>query len=465
MQKDFHPPLASEQKNPRRWPARLTVIGGLVVLLAALIGLFGTSHGPDLEARETPLKVDAPAAATSSGQAEKSVAPPPPEPVVEEFKYSVPTGASVTSLLGDYFSPQDIHRIDQRCAEIFPLTGIVAGHVYRIVTIDGRFDRFIYEIDQEEQLLIARDGDQFIIEREPIVYEKTLELIRGTITSSLFETIAEIGEKPALAYVLADIFGWDINFILDIRKGDTFQALVEKRFRDGRFAGYGKVRAAEFVNQGQVFEAVRFKDGDSRVGFYNGRGENLRKAFLKAPLSFTRISSGYSWNRLHPILNTRRPHLGIDYAAPVGTPVKTVGDGTIFRRGYTKGNGNYLKVRHSNGYISMYLHLKGFARGIRQGARVTQGQVIGYVGSTGMSTGPHLDFRMTRHGKPINPLKLDAPAEKSVSKAHLAEFNAVATPLLTRLVENREQATQVADLSADAEGSSEPGTDASHSDL
>lgn len=449
MQKDFHPPLGSETRKRRRWRPRLLIVGGLLLLLIGLIGMFGKSPGPDLEARETPVSVDPPGIAAAPEPAAEETEPVPPQPQIEEHKYTVPEGASVTSLLGDYFSPQQIYRIDQQSRDVFPLTRIVAGHVYRIVTVDGRFDRFIYEIDQDEQLLIAPEADDFRIERQPIVYQTIVEQVQGAITSSLFEAIAEIGEQPALAYVLADIFGWDINFILDIRQGDTFQALVEKRFREGRFAGYGKVLAAEFVNQGQIFEAIRFKDGDSRVGFYNRRGENLRKAFLKAPLSFTRISSGYSLNRLHPILKVRRAHLGIDYAAPIGTPVKTVGDGTVFRRGYTKGNGNYLKVRHSNGYISMYLHLKGFARGIRQGARVTQGQVIGYVGSTGMSTGPHLDFRMTRHGKPINPLKLDAPAEKSVSDARMAEFTALAQPLLARLEHGRDRTTQMANLAAD----------------
>ncbi len=245
--------------------------------------------------------------------------------------------------------------------------------------------------------------------------------------------------------MLADIFGWDINFILDLRVGDNFQVLVEKRFREGQPAGYGKVLAAEFENQNEVFTAIRFKEGDQKVSFYNQKGENMRKAFLKAPLSFTRISSGYSMRRLHPITKVYKPHPAIDYAAPTGTPVKAIGDGTIIGKGYGKGNGNYLKIRHNNGYVSMYLHLRGFAKKIAKGRRVNQGQVIAYVGSTGMSTGPHLDFRMTRHGKSINPLKLKAPAAKSISKGHLTEFQTLAAPLIARLDESRAK-THVAKL-------------------
>ncbi|MCK5912693.1 MAG: M23 family metallopeptidase, partial [Desulfuromusa sp.] len=388
--------------------------------------LLSGGSSPELEARETPVVVNAPV-----------LPPAPPKPLREEVKNTVPAGSSITALLDNYFTTQEIHNLNQQSRDIFPFTKICAGHAYRIVTIDGQFNSFIYEIDHDEQLIISRGSDQINMEIQPIIYDVTTELVQGTITTSLFNAIAEINEEPELAFVLADIFGWDINFILDLRVGDTFQTLVEKRFREGKFAGYGNVLAAEFVNQKEVFKAVRFKEGNQKVSFYNEKGENMRKAFLKAPLSFTRISSGYTMRRLHPITKVWKAHPAIDYAAPIGTPVKTVGDGSISRKGYAKGNGNYLEVRHSNGYTTMYLHLKGFARGIKKGKRVTQGQVIGYVGSTGMSTGPHLDFRMRRHGKPINPLKLKAPPAKSINKEHLQEFQALAAPLLAQLDEKR----------------------------
>ena len=244
--------------------------------------------------------------------------------------------------------------------------------------------------------------------------------------------------------MLADIFGWDIDFSLDLRVGDSFQALVEKRYLGGKPAGYGHVLAAEFVNQGEVFNAIRFQSGDEPAAYYDEEGRNLRKAFLKAPLKYTRISSGYTLRRLHPVSKTWKPHPAIDFAAPIGTPVKTVGDGTVVRKGYGRGNGYYVEIRHANGYKSMYLHLSRFAKGLARGSRVKQGELIGYVGNTGISTGPHLDFRMTLNGKPLNPLTLKSPAAASISGQHMTEFLQVAQPLLARLDRLR-QIIQVAD--------------------
>ncbi|MDA3902194.1 MAG: peptidoglycan DD-metalloendopeptidase family protein [Desulfuromusa sp.] len=427
LKKDFQPPRGSVSPSKIKSKVRQMVVLTALVLFVG-VGLLLLSSGPsaELAARETPVVISTPAAL-----------PAPPEPVREEIKNSVPAGSSITALLGNYFTAQEIYNLNQQSRKIFPFTKIIAGQPYRICTIDGQFSSFIYEIDAEEQLVISREAEQINMERQPIIYNVTTELIQGTIKTSLFNAISEINEEPELAYVLADIFGWDINFILDLRVGDTFQALVEKRFREGQPAGYGHVLAAEFVNQNKVFKAIRFKEGEQKVSFYNEKGENMRKVFLKAPLSFTRISSGYTMRRLHPISKVWKAHPAIDYAAPIGTPVKTVGDGSISRKGYGKGNGHYLEVVHSNGYKTMYLHLKGFAKGIVKGKRVSQGQVIGYVGSSGLSTGPHLDFRMKRHGKPINPLKLKAPPAKSLSKEYMAEFKTQATPLLAQLDEKR----------------------------
>ncbi|MEA3544689.1 MAG: M23 family metallopeptidase [Thermodesulfobacteriota bacterium] len=428
LKSDFQPPRGSFKPRKNKSKTGKMAVLAVFVLFAGMSLLLLSSGGPglELEAKETPVVVSAPV-----------LPPAPPEPVREEIKNTVPAGSSITALLGEYFTAQEIYNLNQQSREIFPFTKICAGQPYQIISIDGQFNSFIYEIDDEELLVISREADQINMELQPIIYDVTTELVQGTITSSLFNAISAINEEPELAFVLADIFGWDINFILDLRVGDTFQALVEKRFREGQPAGYRNVLAAEFVNQKKVFKAVRFKEGDQKVSFYNEKGENMRKAFLKAPLSFTRISSGYTMRRLHPITKVWKAHPAIDYAAPIGTPVKTVGDGSISRKGYGRGNGHYLEVRHSNGFTTMYLHLKGFARGIKKGKRVAQGQVIGYVGSTGMSTGPHLDFRMKRYGKPINPLKLKAPPAKSLSKEHLPEFKTLATPLLAQLDEKR----------------------------
>ena len=413
---------------------KLMVLAALV--LAVGMGLLLSSgSGPDLEARETPIELNAPVLATE-----------PLAPVREIEQNTVPEGSSITALLGDYFSPQEIHQLTQDSRNIFQFTRICAGQPYRICTVDGEFEEFVYEIDEEEQLIISREDDGTLIQRVPIVYDLKTELLDGLIKTSLFDAVHEIGEESKLAFMLADIFAWDIDFILDLRVGDTFQVLVEKRFREGQFAGYGDILAAEFVNQKEVYRAVRFKDGEQNASYYNEAGENVRKAFLKAPLSFTRISSGFSMKRLHPITKTWKAHPAIDYVAPVGTPIKTVGDGTISRIGYTKGNGNFIEVRHSNGYKTLYLHMKGFARGMKQGKRLNQGQVIGYLGATGLATGPHLCYRMKLNGAPVNPARLKAPAAKSISKENLAQFKSLAAPLFAQLDENRNSHVALLDL-------------------
>jgi murein DD-endopeptidase MepM/ murein hydrolase activator NlpD len=232
------------------------------------------------------------------------------------------------------------------------------------------------------------------------------------------------GEAPALAVRLAEIFAWEINFIRDIREGDSFSLLVEKRYRDGELKGYGSIPVAEFVNRNSKFEAYVYKDSFGNNSYFNAAGESLKRAFLKAPLSFTRISSRFNLKRLHPIHNTVRPHPGVDYAAPTGTPVKAIGSGEVTFRGSNKGAGNYITLRHANGYESMYLHLSGFAKNLKTGSRVRQGEIIGYVGSTGYSTGPHLDFRMKKNGQFLNPEKVLSPRDESVPQKRLAAFKA-----------------------------------------
>ena len=236
-----------------------------------------------------------------------------------------------------------------------------------------------------------------------------------------------------MAINLADIFGWDIDFILDIREGDAFHAVVEKRFREGLPAGYGRILAAEFINQGKSYRAILFSDGNGNSDYYDPEGRNLRKAFLKAPLSFSRISSGFTMRRFHPITKTWKAHPAIDYVAPIGTPIKTVGEGKVVRIGYTKGNGNFIEIHHSNGYSTLYLHMSQFARGIKKGKRVKQGQIIGYVGATGLATGPHLCFRMRNDGIPVDPTKVNIPSPPAVSSENMAEFRTLASPLLSQL--------------------------------
>ena len=313
------------------------------------------------------------------------------------------------------------------------MSGICAGQPYKLCLKDEEFTRFEYDIDRNEQLIINRDGDGIDIFRVPIEYEVRTETVRGSITSSLFEAVAAPVRSAELAVILADIFAYDVDFIRDIRQGDTYQAVVEKRFREGTPAGYGRVLAAEFINQGKSYQAFLFRDGKRAPAYYTAKGESLRTAFLRAPLAFSRISSGFSLRRFHPIAKTWRAHPAIDYAAPTGTPIMAVGDGTIVRIGRTGGNGNFIKIRHNNGYETMYLHMSHFAKGMHNGKRVAQGSRIGYVGSTGLATGPHLCFRMFKNGSPVNPNSVRTAAASPVSKENRAAFQAAIAPLVADL--------------------------------
>lgn len=346
----------------------------------------------------------------------------PSEPAV--VSGVIARGDSASELLAPYLSATSVQQLVKASQKVHPLSQIRIGQPYTLVrTPDGGdMERFEYEINDLKKLIVTRTEEGLVAHVEPIVYDFQLVRVGGTIRSSLFETLASTGESPILAVRIADIFGSEINFIKDLREGDSFSLLIEKRFRDDAFKGYGKVLGATFTNQGKRYEAYLFEAGDGGEAFYNAKGESLKKTLLKAPLAFTRISSGYSMNRKHPIFKTHKPHQGVDYAVPSGTPVKAVGDGVVTKAGWGNGFGNMVVLKHSGGLESMYSHLSGFASGAKKGTRVRQGQVIGYVGATGYATGPHLDFRLKQNGKYINPSRVVAPRGSAVPRGRMAAF-------------------------------------------
>jgi len=387
---------------------------------AALLGVFLLLAGPEIYRAMNPPPPPEP--------------PPAPEIRQRVIRSSIVSGETLGALFGRYLPPQDTHELTQKIRPYFSPKDLCAGQPYQVCITGNTFDRFEYDINRDEQLIIDRQGKTFNVRRVPIPYEVRTERVRGVINSSLFETVNSIGEDDSLALLLADIFAYDVDFILDIREGDSFQALVEKRYRDGRPAGYGRLLAAEFTNQGQTYQAIRFRDGARPEAYYAPDGQSRRQQFLRAPLEFSRISSGFTMRRFHPIAKTWRAHPAIDYAAPSGTPIRSVGDGTVIAKATSGGNGNFVKIRHNNGYETMYLHMSRHGK-IRQGGRVAQGQVIGYVGSTGLATGPHLCYRMTRNGAPVNPNKVRSIAAEPISRANLAAFRAQATTMLAQLAD------------------------------
>ncbi len=267
--------------------------------------------------------------------------------------------------------------------------------------------------------------------------------LSAEIDSSLYEALRAAGEQPQLVQQLVDVFQWDIDFF-SLQKGDSFSVVVEKKFANSDEVGYGPVLAARFTHEGTTYEAFRHELPDGRAGYYARNGTPLRKQFLKAPLKFTRITSKFSNRRFHPVLRYFRAHHGVDYGAPVGTPVMTTADGVVMQTGHDRGEGNFVKIRHTSRIETMYMHLSRFANGMKRGTRVTQGQVIGYVGATGLVTGPHLDYRVNDGGQWLDPLKLKSITPDPLGGESLHRYKNNVASLLPRLSSPPQQLAQAA---------------------
>ena len=356
---------------------------------------------------------------------------PAPEAVIPEMLFGFPVDSfhivegvvKPNQNLGDILTGfglnmSTIDQLARNCEGIFDVRKIRTGQHFYLFQSPGsaREARYlVYENNRIEYVIFdLSDSLSISLGRKKVRVEQ--RAASGTIESSLWNTMTSNNLNPVLAVEMSEIYAWTIDFF-GIQKGDRFRLLYQEQFVDTVSIGVGPIYAAEFEHMGKSYYAFRFSQ-DEGFDYFDDRGENLRKAFLKAPLEFRRISSHFSGSRLHPVLKIRRPHYGVDYAAPRGTPVVSIGDGTVIERGYKGGGGNTVKIKHNTVYTTLYLHLSGFAKGIAPGARVRQGEVIGYVGSTGLSTGPHLDFRVYKNGTPIDPLKLDVPPGEPVK----AEF-------------------------------------------
>lgn len=309
-----------------------------------------------------------------------------------------------------------------------------SGSAFQATVDDsGSLRDFLLEVSPIEKYEVTREGSEYRGVRREIPIERRVEKIAGTVTSSLFESMEALGEKPDLTLRMVDIFLWDFDFNSHARPGDEFRMLVEKEYADGRFVRYGKILIAEYDNRGKTYAGIYFEKGPGKGDYYNPDGRSVRKTFLRSPLRFTRISSRYTHRRRHPILGGVRPHLAVDYAAPHGTPVWAVADGTILSAGWKGGNGKTVLIQHRMGYRTMYNHLSRIARGIRKGARVRQKQVIGYVGSTGLSTGPHLDYRVIKNGHFVNPLTQKFIPGEPIPRSQQTTFRRLRDQLLEEL--------------------------------
>ena len=295
----------------------------------------------------------------------------------------------------------------------------------------SKADYFIYEINPVDYVVYDL-GDSLRIYKEKKPIETLIKSASGVITSSLWNALEAQALDYNLALTLSEIYAWSIDFY-GLQKGDKFRVVFEENFVYGKSIGIGRVFAAQFYHAKENFYAFRFSQ-DNEDGYFDDKGQSLKKAFLKSPLKFSRISSTFSASRFHPVLKIYRPHFGVDYAAPTGTPVMSIGDGTVIAKAYqAAGGGNYLKIKHNSVYTTSYMHLSGYASGISTGAHVRQGQVIGYVGATGLASGPHLDFRVFFNGSPMDPLKVKSEPGLPVDKKYMQNYTVHRDSMMTKL--------------------------------
>lgn len=365
-----------------------------------------------------------------------AVIAPPPVPEVAQTTEKVGVfGRNQTfadALTRHGVSSSEIYRLVERTRPVYDLAKVGVQKPYWLtLTAEGGLQDFRYGVDDERYLTVYRKDNEFVSVMKKFPYEVRVVPVSCMIENSLFLSVGVCGEEDQLALDLADIFMWDIDFYTDIQKGDSFRILVEKKYLDGKFVKYGSILASEFTNVGRTLSAFRFQENGGSLGYYGADGKSLKKSFLKSPLKFARITSGFSRARLHPIFKKVRPHLGVDYAAPTGTPVVAVGSGTVEFTGIRGGSGRMVSLRHSGNIETLYLHLSRVA--VRSGARVAQGEVIGYVGSSGHATGPHLDFRVIQRGKYVNPTRMIFPPAPPVSESSFAKFIALRDELKTQL--------------------------------
>ena len=344
----------------------------------------------------------------------------------------VKKGQTLSDLFASFGAlPQITSQLNTLNDSIFNVKNVKAGSTYKVYFTNDSIrvpHYFVYNKSVVDHMVFHLIDSLHIHHyQKPI--NSILKTSSAVIESSLWNAIEEQNLNRALAIDLSDIYAWEIDFF-GIQKGDNFTVLYDELFVDSTSIGIGKIHAVKFNHEGKDYYAYHYSDSIAELdGYWNEKGQNLKKAFLKAPLKFSRISSGFSYARKHPIYKIVRPHTGVDYSAPKGTPVMAIGDGKVIFKAYKGGGGNTIKIKHNSNYTTAYLHLSNYAKGIRTGSQVKQGQVIGYVGSTGASTGPHLDFRVWKNNTPINPLRMESPSADPIPSNCMNKFQAICDSL------------------------------------
>jgi murein DD-endopeptidase MepM/ murein hydrolase activator NlpD len=373
----------------------------LVFIVLSLVAFFILSFQPKTGiAIPEKDKEEEPATQLESQQ---GVSPPS----TKEHRETIKRGETISDILDRYnLSPAEIHKLREDVKPVYDLAKVRAGNELKIFTSpeDGVVC-IEYVLNKENYLCLEKNGGSYKAEIKSIPYVIKTEMIWGVIEDNTTNAISRENEGGQLAILLEEIFAWDIDFYADIRLGDSFKIIFEKKYLEEQFVGYGRIIAAEFSNQGDVYRAFHFTYPDTnKADYFDYDGNSLRKEFLKSPISGARITSRFTHSRLHPVRKVWRPHYGVDYAAPVGTPIRATADGSVSYAGRDGANGRMVHIRHKNGYETFYLHLRRFGNGIKRGGKIASGQIIGYVGASGEATGPHLDYRIKHRGRYINPL-------------------------------------------------------------
>lgn len=471
---DYKPAPAKYRPPQRRLPWFVAGLGLPLVTVSLLLGLRDASGNqtavatvvtPSQLSSATQTPIDAavsdaatteipepgelldPAATTTPGApAPETVLPAPETPTHASLELVVAAGDTLERLFRRHdLSLSDLAAIVRLPEAKDELRLLRPGDRLEVEHEAGAVRRLYKDIDYSTALVVTAGAEKgFDAELAPRPMEIREALAHGTIETSLFEAALDSGLSDKVIMNLAGIFAWDVDFVLDIRKGDSFLILYEEIWQDGRHVADGDIVAAEFDNDGRSFRAVRYLDADGRSDYYTPEGLSVRKAFVRAPVDFTRISSNFNPRRRHPILNTIRAHRGVDYAAPSGTPVKAAGDGKVIFRGRKGGYGNVVILQHGGNITTLYAHLSKFARKSGVGARVKQGQVIGYVGRTGLATAAHLHYEYRVNGVHRNPRTVELPAADPIRQQYREDFLVVSAPYLEQL--DRYKQTRLAAL-------------------
>ncbi|MCP5091639.1 MAG: peptidoglycan DD-metalloendopeptidase family protein [Gammaproteobacteria bacterium] len=450
---DYKP---SAEKGPAKSKAIQWFAVGLGIPLVAVALITGlgrndpkpvVSETPEMTATQTvePLIAESVVVEDDATLSNQPGVDPEPEPQFDKLLLTVGRGDTMEKLfrkndldLGHLMSIAQLDEAKRQFRRIKP------GDVFEITHDNGQLLSMYSKLDLTSALKIEKRESSFVAELVEQPIETRKRHAYGVIDTSLFESAAEAGLSDKVIMNVAGIFAWDVDFVLDIRSGDDYYIQYEEVWQDGEFVTDGEIVAAEFNNNGRSIQAIRFKDRDNKTDYFTPTGDSVRKAFLRNPVDFTRISSNFNPNRRHPILNTIRAHRGVDYAAPRGTPIKASGDGKVIYRGTKSGYGKAVILQHGGNITTLYAHMSGYASKARLGARVRQGQTIGYVGATGLATANHLHYEYRLNGVHRNPRTVKLPDAEPIAEEYREEFLTTAKPIIQEL--EKFKSTQVASI-------------------